>query len=53
MKEIENHYSGGKGKAEETIVPSAGSHMQTRRSISERIIQQKKGKAWCYCMDPL
>ena len=41
---MESHHSGGKGKAEITIVPSPGSHIQTRRLRSERTVKEKKGK---------
>ena len=44
MKEMENHYSGGKYKAEATAVPSLGCRIQTRRSRLEHIIEEKKGK---------
>ena len=44
MKEIENHYLGGKDKAEATAVPSIGSHIQTRRLRLERIVQERKRK---------
>ena len=39
---MENHYSGGKDKAEKTTIPLIGSRIQTRRSRSERMTQEKE-----------
>ena len=41
-----SHHLGGKDKAKVTVVPSLGSHIQTRRWRSKHTVKEKKGKTW-------
>jgi len=46
VKKMENHNSGGKDKAKPTVVPLTESRIQTRRSISEHMTQEKEEETW-------
>jgi len=49
VKEIENHYSGGKDKSKATVVPPVGNRVQTRRMRQERTPQEKTKKTEWMC----